>query len=163
MSGRRGFTLLEVLVVLVILALAAGLASVAWDGDERGGAERQARLFAGALEHAALRAAIRAETLGVSADGTGWRFWRRAQGRSAWTPITDDDVLRPKALPSGLTLRAVAYAGAPLAADAIVPLRATGRNEPFEFALSGDRTRIVLAADPLNRIALTVTADASER
>ncbi len=145
-------------MVLVILALAAGLASVAWDGDERGGAERQARLFAGALEHAAARAAVRAETLGVSTNGTGWRFWHREPGRSAWAPISDDDVLRPKSLPQGLTLAAQSYAGAPIAADTMVLLRATGRNEPFEFALTGRHTRVVLAADPLNRIALTVTA-----
>ncbi len=43
-----------------------------------------------------------------------------------------------------------------LDARAIVPLRPTGRNEPFSFVLEARDARVVLAADPLNRVALTV-------
>jgi len=35
-----------------------------------------------------------------------------------------------------------------------VPLRASGRNEPFEFVLTSRNARIVLSADPLNRVTL---------
>ncbi len=51
----------------------------------------------------------------------------------------------------------LSFAGRSLPADAIVPLRASGRNEPYAFALSGKTSRIVLAADPLNRV--TMQAD----
>ncbi len=144
--------------MLVILAIAAGLATLAFDGDGNRSAERDARRFAAAIEHAAARAALGAETLGVSADGNGWRFWRRERSGRRWLPITDDEVLQPRVLLPPATLAALTYAGAPLAADAIVPLRATGRNDPFAFALTGERSRIVLAMDPLNRVVMTVTA-----
>ncbi len=55
-SPPAGFTLVEVLVVLVILALAAGVATFALGGDDRDRAVREARRFAGVLEHAAARA-----------------------------------------------------------------------------------------------------------
>ena len=84
-----GFTLLEILVVIAILALAAGIAVATVDRDERGALEREARRFAGALEYAAQRAQLRHETLGVSASGGEWRFWRRAaDGR--WLALSDD-------------------------------------------------------------------------
>lgn len=152
-----GFTLVEILVVIVILAIAAGVAAVAYDGSDRDRATREARRFAGALEHAALRAQARAETLGASADGGAWRFWRRDPDNARWLPITDDDVLAAHAVPSAMTLTPVDYAGQALDATDIVPLRATGRNEPYTFVLQSRDARVVLAADPLNRVALTVT------
>jgi general secretion pathway protein H len=155
----RGFTLVEILVVVVIIALTAGLAVVAYDGNPRGVAIREATRLAGALEHAAQSAQVRAETLGVSADGGHWQFWRRPDDANAWLPVTDDDVLAPHALPPGLDVLPLAYAGQPLDPDAIVPLHASGHNEPYSFALTARDSRIVLAADPLNRVAVQ-TADA---
>lgn len=154
-----GFTLVEVLVVLVILALAAGAAAFALRGDDRDRAAREARRFAGALEHAAARAQVRAETLGASADGDAWRFWRRDPDSGRWAPVAGDDVLAARALPPPLTVAPLHYAGQPVDAGTIVPLRPSGRNDPFAFVLAGGETRIVLAADPLNRI--TVAPDAA--
>ena len=78
----------------MILAIAAGVARQSrYDGNDRDRATREARRFAGALEHAALRAQVRAETLGASAEGGGWRFWRRDPERGQWQPVADDEVL----------------------------------------------------------------------
>ena len=152
-----GFTLVEILVVLIVLGIAASVAVVVFTGDERGSATREARRFAGALEHAALRARVRAETLGVSANANVWRFWRRNPDSNQWLPVADDDVLAAHALPRSMSVAAIAYAGQPIAANAIVPLRPTGRNEPFAFALQSSVTTFLLAADPLNRVALSAT------
>jgi len=159
----RGFTLIEVLVVLIALALAAGVAVIAYDGDERGIATREAQRFAGALEHAATRAQVRSETLGVSAEGGSWRFWRRTPGGDIWLPVTDDDVLAPRRLPPTLAIAPASYAGQPLPMDAVVPLRPSGRNEPMSFSLSAAQTRILLAADPLNRVSLSLVDIAPPR
>ena len=72
-------------------------------------------------------------------------------------PFAGDDVLDAHRLPAGMVVTALSFAGRSLPADAIVPLRASGRNEPYAFALSGKTSRIVLAADPLNRV--TMQAD----
>ncbi|MCC7325997.1 MAG: prepilin-type N-terminal cleavage/methylation domain-containing protein [Burkholderiales bacterium] len=152
-----GFTLVEILVVLVILAIGSGVAIVAYDASDRDRASREAHRFAGAIEHAAALAQVRAETLGVSADGRAWRFWRRPAGGDQWLPLSDDDVLSPHTLPAAMTLTPSTYGAVALDLRAIVPLRPTGRNEPFSFVLDARNARVVLAADPLNRIAITVS------
>jgi general secretion pathway protein H len=150
----RGFTLVEILVVIVILGIAAGLAVVAIAPDERELSAREARRFAGALEYAAKRAQWRNEMLGVSAARRVVRYWRRDVVNDRWQVVDDDDVLRTRALPEPLDAMAVAYAGRALASDAIVPLRASGRNEPFAFALSTPAWRTIVALDPLNRASI---------
>ena len=154
-ATSSGFTLIEILVVVALLAIVGAVASLALVPDERGVLEREARRFAGALEYAALRAQLRHETLGVLAttgdQGSQWRFLvRAADGR--WQPLAGDEALDAHALPPSVAVRPLAYAGRELPADAIVPLRASGRNEPYAFALRSAAFDASVSADPLNRV-----------
>jgi general secretion pathway protein H len=153
-----GFTLVEVLVVIVIIGVVAGLALLGVGGDERQTTEREAKRLAGALEHAAALAQWRAETLGVSAEGAGYRFWRRGAD-DRWSALADDDVLAPRALPAGITVQPVVFAGAPVPANMIVPFRASGRNEPYALVVASSAWSLEVAADPLNRVRVAATAD----
>ena len=155
---RAGFTLLELLVVLVIVGLVTGMVAFTVGGDDRRATEREAKRLAGALEHAAAAAQWRAETLGISAEGPGYRFWRRRPD-DQWTVLTGDDVLAARMLPAGMTVTSVVYAGAPIAPDAILPFRASGRNEPFTLKVASPGWSLQVDADPLNRVRLAVTAD----
>lgn len=157
--GAHGFTLVEILVVIAIIAIAASIAVVAYEGDDGIAVAHEAKRFAGAIEHASARARWRAETLGVSADGTGWQFWRRPTDANRWVPVASDDVLGPHTLPAGIVANPLSYAGQALPPDAIVPLRASGHNDPFAFVVEGKATRIVLSADPLNRVTLQAQAE----
>jgi len=155
-SGRTsGFTLVEILVVIVILGIAAGVAIVSATPDERDLSVREARRFAGALEYAAQRAQFRNELLGVSATGRAIRYWRRDLTNERWQLVDDDDILRARALPDPVDAMAVAFAGQAPASDAVIPLRASGRNEPFAFALTTPAWRTLILLDPLNRVSIT--------
>jgi prepilin-type N-terminal cleavage/methylation domain-containing protein len=151
--AAHGFTLVEILVAIAVIAIAASLAVVAWQGDPRVDAGREARRFAGALEYAAARAQWRRETLAVAADGSAWRLLRRTDA-THWEPVADDDVLAAHALPSPLTVWPASYAGQPVAAGTRIPLHASGRNEPFTFVVDGGPAPVVITADPLNRLSV---------
>ena len=153
MAARRsgGFTLIELLVVVAVIAIAAGFVVVNLDGDDRRTAEREATRLAGALEHAAALAQWRSETLGFSADGAGYRFWRRGPD-NRWSAVRDEEVLAPRALPAQWTVAPVSYACAPVATAVILPFRPSGRNEPYALVLSSPAWTLVVAGDPLNRV-----------
>jgi general secretion pathway protein H len=157
----RGFTLIEILVVVAILGIAAGIALARVEPGERDLSAREARRFAAALEYAAQRAQWRNEMLGVSAGRRVVRYWRRDAANDRWQLLDDDDLLRTRALPEPLDAMALAFAGRALASDAIVPLRASGRNEPFAFALATPGFRTVIAVDPLNRVSISGPVPAS--
>ena len=153
MRHAAGFTLLEVLVVVVILGLAAAIGYATLERDDRGTLEREARRFAGALDYGLRRAQWRHETLGVSAQDGVLRFWQRGDdGR--WHAMTTDDALAARTLPPPVSAAALAYAGREVPADTVLPLRASGRNEPFSFALRAGAFVATVATDPLSRVAI---------
>ena len=157
----RGFTLIEMLVVLALLGVVAGLSIAMVAPDERRTLEREAGRLAGALEQASATAQWRGETLGVSADGHAYRFWRR-DGDGQWRVILQDEVLAPRALPAPVEIAADRFAGAPVLRDAILPLRPSGRNEPFRIVLFADGWYVPVEADPLNRVTFRAAARANE-
>ncbi|MDQ6917299.1 MAG: hypothetical protein M3023_05715 [Pseudomonadota bacterium] len=144
------------LVVLIVIGVAAALAYARFDSDPRGELEREGRRLGGAIEHAALLAQWQNQTLGVSAAGSSYRFWRRDPANGdEWSAISGDDVLAARALPTSIAAALRAYAAQSVAADAIVPLRASGRNEPFVIELAAAQWHVLLFSDPINRVTVS--------
>jgi general secretion pathway protein H len=154
---NAGFTLAEILVVIIVIGLAAGMAYARFDSDPRQTIEREGQRLAAAIEHAAALAQWRNQTLGVSTGGAGYRFWRRNAGADGdqWVPLSDDDVLAPRSLPDGVTAAATLYAGQNIPPDSILPFAASGRNEPFALEIAAPEWHARLVADPLNRVTLS--------
>ena len=62
-------------------------------------------------------------------------------------------------LPDGVSVTPVAFAGAPVPPDVILPFRASGRNEPYALVVTSSAWSLEVAADPLNRVHIAATAD----
>jgi general secretion pathway protein H len=101
----RGFTLLELVVVVLIMGLLAGLVSVVSRPDERAMLHIEAERLGRLLDLAAEESRYSGKTIAWSADARGYRFWRFLE--PGWTEILDNDLLRARALPPGMTLSGI--------------------------------------------------------
>lgn len=141
---ERGFTLLEVLVVVFIIGLLAGLAVLSVDdraADDR--LQQEAQRLDALLETAAEEAVLFGVELGLEITRDGYRFLRL--DADGWTPITaQDSPLRPRALDENTTLRLIRADGEEIGdedGDAPRPdvlFLSSGEITPFELAMTGN-------------------------
>lgn len=123
--GPRGFTLLELLVVLVILGVAAGVVSLSVAPSEQRLAEREAQRLAVLFRLAQDEARTRGRPVAWVADAAGYRFLVGGE-----EPAAPDDPLRPRAWPFAVQrvdAPALVFGAEPLLAPAQIRIATTGR------------------------------------
>ena len=92
--AQRGFTLLELLVVLVIAGITLGIVSFnAMPGPQQN-LKDDAQRIALLLQLARDEAIVRDRPIAFEADSEGYRFLQREE--KTWQPLRADDMLRPR-------------------------------------------------------------------
>jgi general secretion pathway protein H len=99
----RGFTLIEMLVVLMIMGLFVGLVSAITRPDDRAVLRLEAERLSQLLDFAATEARLTGKSIAWTADESGYRFWR-AGDDATWSEIRDSELLRARTLPQGVTV-----------------------------------------------------------
>lgn len=100
---ERGFTLIEMLVVMLIMGLLVGLVSVIAQPDDRTLLRVEAERLAQLMDVAATQSRFTGKSIAWTADGPGYRFWQFSED-SGWSEIIGDDFLRARTLPQGMTI-----------------------------------------------------------
>lgn len=102
----RGYTLVEMLVVLMIMGLLVGTISVIAYPSSKDTLQLEAQRLAQLLNLAAAEARASGKNFRWTSDGPGYRFlrWHNDNG---WLEIRDNDLLRPRVLPSGITINSL--------------------------------------------------------
>lgn len=105
----RGFTLLELLVVLVLIAVVTSVISISVTSDPRQSLTEQARRLGLLLSLASDEARIRQQPIAWEGDLNGYRFVTEAGGERQL--LSDDDLLHERSWQRPLTLLAISREG----------------------------------------------------
>ena len=140
-----GFTLVELLVVMVIIGITLGLATLNALPSPRQDLENEARRIALLLQLARDEAIVRNRLVAFEANGERYRFMVR--GDTGWEPVTRDDLLRERSFknpPLRLVLEPSGTGGPDM-------LRITfGRepvDRPFVLTLASGANAVAIRAD----------------
>ena len=98
-----GFTLVEILVVLMIMGIFLGLIGANLRPSERDLLRVEAERLAQLLDLAAQESRITGKSIAWTADESGYRFWRLGADNE-WSEIRDSDLLRARRLPQGMSI-----------------------------------------------------------
>lgn len=155
---HKGFTLLEIMVVLVIISIITGFTVLSvgrYDVGER--LAEEARRLAALIELSRQEALLRGEQRGIFFTETSYAFWGLAPG-GQWRPLSDTELLTQRTLPPDFKL-SLEVEGRPIAFnDTEVPqvlLLSSGEATEFKLVFSAEYVRgYVLAGDLTGELVL---------
>ena len=163
---RRGFTLVEILAVVAVIAAFTGLAVLSLgDGGREREIRHEAQRLAALIDLAREEALLGADEVGIAFTRHRYHFQRQMlvdEGDAvAWRDIPDDDELRPRSLREEGVELALAVEGreVPLDTDPEHPdpqvfVSGTGEVTPFELILQNSR-------EPEHAVRLSAEMDGS--
>jgi general secretion pathway protein H len=141
----RGFTLVELMVVMVIIGITLGLVSLNAIPSPRQNLQNEAQRLALLLQLARDEAIVRNRLVAFEADTEHYRFLVRNETR--WDPVTQDDLLRERPFKNAPIVLLLDPPGA----GAANPLRITfGRepvDKPFVLTLASGDNSVAIRAD----------------
>ncbi len=138
-----GFTLLEIMVVLVIISISLGLVTPhLMKSDDDVLKEESLRLSA-LMEFAADTATSRGAWLAWSPTTKGYRFLQHDDEKNIWQPMITDDVLRERQFAEGIQLKAASQQQA-INSNGLISFAPSGIHAPFQIELKlGDKKRLI--------------------
>lgn len=144
----RGFTLVEVLVVVVIIAILVSLVAVQLAPDARQGLREEGTRLAALLAHARDEAIVTGAPLAWQRTAEGYRFLQRGSDRT-WQPMMmdGDASLRARTLPTGVSVAAIETPATANGGNPTIVLSPTGIADPFRITLVLGEHRVRVASD----------------
>ena len=141
-----GFTLIEVLVVVTIIALLVSLVAVKLAPDARQSLGDEGAQLAALLTHARHEAIATGAPLAWQRTEVGYQFLQRGPDRK-WQPIADDASLRARTLPTGVSFASIETPATASRGSQTVILLPTGIADPFRITLMLGEHRVRVTSD----------------
>jgi general secretion pathway protein H len=148
-----GFTLVEVLVVLLLLAITASLAVVSLREDDRTVLRREAERLADSFSHVQNEALLAGATFAWRGDAAGWEYLRRSPTRR-WLPVEDGGAMFVRRLPEAVRLVDVEVDGAKIEPGALLLVPPSGMTSTARLVLQADRDRATVEVGVVSRVVM---------
>lgn len=135
MRQQHGFTLVELLVVLVVMGIALGIVVVQLMPDDRTMLREEAARLALLIENAGLEARSSGRSMAWSGENTRYLFWKK-NDYNDWARIEDDTAFRPRTLPEGMQINEITVEDQPIKHGEQLALSGSAFALPFRIRLS---------------------------
>lgn len=156
-AASTGFTLLEVMVVLLIMGLLVGLVSAMVMPDDQARLDVETERLARLLALAGEQSRISGHDIAWTAQPAGYGFLQREAG-SFWTQITGSDLLRSRELPSGMAIVELRVENTPATGPLRLEFSAHGAPLAFTIGMRLGTARSAIAGSPIGEIAVVDNA-----
>ncbi|MFA6014823.1 MAG: prepilin-type N-terminal cleavage/methylation domain-containing protein [Gallionellaceae bacterium] len=131
----RGFTLVELLIVLVVMGISLGMVVVQLMPDDRTMLHEEAARLALLIENAGLEARSSGRSMAWSSEKTRYLFWKK-NDYNDWARIEDDAAFRPRTLPEGMQINEISVEDRPVKHGEHLALSASSFALPFRIRMS---------------------------
>lgn len=132
---QRGFTLLEMMVVLALVAISVTFVVLNLQRDTDSVAEKEARRFANLIEQARSESILSGRPYAVKVD-PDHRTYTFLEHQKDWLVVKNDDMFRPRNFPQDLTI-SFETTGIPETGDLLV-IEGLGEITPFLLTIRGE-------------------------
>lgn len=150
-GGFSGFTLIEMLIVMLIMGLMVGLVSTILRPDDRALLRIEAERLAQLLDLTATESRLSGQAIAWTSDGPGYRFWRRV-GEAGWVEIRDNDLLRARRLPQNMTISGMSIEQAPTHGAMRMEFSPYGPSLSYVIEISMGAAHCTVAASPIGEV-----------
>jgi general secretion pathway protein H len=156
-TGNRrassGFTLIEILVVLIIIGVALALISVNFARDPRNELRDEAQRLALLFQAARDEAITTGKPVAWIANGPQYGFFHRDAQNQWKAPLTEAPLV-VQSFPPAIALADLQVNAAKVPPDTPVIFSASGANAPFRATLDIGGERLVISGDAVGQIAI---------
>jgi len=139
-AGNKGFTLIEVAVVMLVIVIVLGIVSVNLEPDRDSIVRDEANRLALLLQTAQQESILQGKVIAVVVERQGYYFLVM-DDKSEFKPLSQDDVLYPRSLPQDVVISSVDIEGASDTEKPRLILLPTGELSVFTVTLSRGATR----------------------
>ena len=134
MNPMRGFTLLEMMVVLVVASIMLSVATLSLMPNAQSVLRDESQRLAFLMENGAMSSQAGGQPLAWSGTGNSYRFWKQTK-EGEWVRIERDNLLHPRNLPEAVRIGEISFNGRRIEPGALVLLSPELTAKDFRVSL----------------------------